>query len=121
MFEGHSVEEQFADAYRPDALVDVQATIDKASGRTTAAETVADLDTLDERIKQHLEGQSGAGGGARLDPEAPWTAPAPSEPGPPASLMVRGRGEHSAAPRRFPRLRNGHAARPAWLPAGARP
>ncbi len=121
MFEGHSVEEQFADAYRPDALVDVQATIDKASGRTPAAETVADLDTLDERIKQHLEGQSGSGGGARLDPEAPWTAPAPSEPGPPARLMVRGRGEHSAAPRRSPRLRDGHAARRAWLPAGARP
>jgi hypothetical protein len=78
MFEGHSVEEQYPAAYRPDALADVQATIDKASGRTPAAETVADLDTLDERIKQHLEGQTGQGGGAVFDPEAPWTTPAPA-------------------------------------------
>jgi hypothetical protein len=121
MFSGRSVEEQFADAFRPDALVDVQATIDKASGRTPAAETVADLDTLDERIKQHLEGQSGGGGGARLDPDAPWTVPAPSEPrGPGASLIVRGRGEHSTSPRRLRRLRDGHAARRVWAPAGGR-
>jgi hypothetical protein len=120
MFAGHSVEEQFADAFHPDALDDVQATIDKASGRTPAAETVADLDTLDERIKQHLEGQSGRGGGARSDPEAPWTAPAPSEHGPRASLIVRGRGKHSTAPRRLPRLRDRHAARPAWMPTGGR-
>lgn len=121
MFEGHSVEEQFADAYRPDALADVQATIDKASGRTPAAVTVADLDTLDERIKQHLEGQSGSSGGSASDPEAPWTAPAPSEPaGARASLIVRGRGEHSTSPRRPPRLRDRHAARPAWVPAGGR-
>ena len=121
MFSGRSVEEQFADAYRPDALVDVQATIDKASGRTPAGETVADLDTLDERIKQHLEGQSGGGGGARLDPDAPWTVPAPSEPrGPGATLMVRGRGEHSTSPRRLLRLRDGHTAPRVWAPAGGR-
>lgn len=83
MFSGQSVEEQFADAYHPDALVDVQRTIDKASGRTPAAETVAALDTLDERIKQHLEGQPRSGGDARPDPEAPWTAPAPGDGGRP--------------------------------------
>jgi hypothetical protein len=47
--------------------------------------------------------------------------PAPSEPrGPGASLIVRGRGEHPTLPRRLRRLRDGHAARRVWAPAGVR-
>lgn len=79
MFAGQSVEEQFADALHPDRLPQVQATIDQASGRTPAAETVTALDTLDERIKEHLEGKTdgGDGEGQRPDPDRPWSAPAP--------------------------------------------
>lgn len=121
MFTGRSVEEQFADAFRPDALDDIQATIDTASGRKTAAETIAELDTLDERIKQHLEGQASSRTGARSDPEEPWTAPAPSAPrGPRSSLIVRGRGEHSTAARPLPYLGDRRATRPGWLPAEGR-
>ena len=124
MFADQSVEEQFAGAFHPDPLPDVQTTIDNASGRTPAAETVAALDTLDERIKRHLEGKSGSGGGQRMDPDQPWTMPAPGEPGPagPVSLMARTRGEHSHQQRRLMRRRDTHARRPAWPAlAGGRP
>lgn len=77
MFRGESVEELFAGAFHPDALPEVQTMIDKASGRAPAAETVAALDTLDERIKTYLEGQraGGAGSEAASDADQPWTAP----------------------------------------------
>jgi hypothetical protein len=96
MFAGQSVEEQYADALRPDALPEVQATIDKASGRAPSAATVAELDTLDQRIKEYLEGQTGSGSsrGAAADPDEPWTAPAPTE-GPRKFMVPRRRGEHS--------------------------
>jgi hypothetical protein len=125
MFSGLSVEEQFAEAYHPEALPEAQATIDKASGRTPAAETVAALDTLDERIKEHLEGKTGTGGGKRDDPDQPWTMPAPGgEHGPagPVSLMARTRGEHTHEKRQLGRLRHGHVRRPACSPlASGRP
>jgi hypothetical protein len=80
MFANESVETAFADSFKPDALADVQPTIDTASGRTPAAETVKELDFLDERIRQHLEGNTGATPGpSDTDPEQPWTAPAPGE------------------------------------------
>lgn len=77
MFGNESVETAFAESFRPDALVDVQPTIDAASGRTPAAETVGALDFLDERIRQHLEGNKGSTQRrSSEDPDQPWTAPA---------------------------------------------
>jgi hypothetical protein len=95
MFSGESVEEQFADAFHPDALGDIQATIDKASGRTSAADTVAALDTLDQRIKDYLEGKAGGG---KATAEEPWTAPPPAAQAPDVSFMRRLRCDHDAAP-----------------------
>jgi hypothetical protein len=80
LFGNESVEEHFADAFKPNAIGDIQPTIDQASGRTDAAETVGALDTLDARIKQHLEGGSKAKDarpGRRRSAEEPWRAPAP--------------------------------------------
>jgi len=79
LFGNESVEEHFAEAFKPDALPDIQSTIDAASGRTAAAETIKALDTLDERIKQHLEGEEKANQEGRPgeDTDQPWTAPAP--------------------------------------------
>jgi len=77
LFGNESVEDAFAEAFHPDALTDIQPTIDAASGRTPAGETVTALDTLDERIRQHLESKRGAGR-SREDSEEPWTAPPPS-------------------------------------------
>ena len=61
LFGNESVEERFAEAFHPDALAEIQPTIDAASGRTPAGETVTALDTLDERIRQHLESKQGDG------------------------------------------------------------
>ncbi len=57
LFGNESVEEHFAQAFKPKAITDIQSTIDQASGRTSAAEIIAGLDTLDQRIKKHLEGK----------------------------------------------------------------
>lgn len=80
MFAGESIEETFADSFRPGAVGDIQPTIDAASGRTSAAETVAALDTLDERIKQYLEAKRVRPARSTSDPDQPWTAPAPPSP-----------------------------------------
>jgi hypothetical protein len=89
-FTNESVEDAFGDAFRPDAVAAAQPAIDAASGRTDAAETIAALDTLDARIKEHLESRQG-GGGRRLrsveDSDQPWVAPA-----------RRPSGEHCATP-----------------------
>jgi hypothetical protein len=78
-FTNESVEDAFGDAFRPDAVAAAQPAIDAASGRTSAAETIAALDTLDARIMEHLENLQG-GGGRRLrlaeDSDQPWVAPA---------------------------------------------
>ena len=118
MFSGESVEEQFADAFHPDALGDVQATIDKASGRVAAADTVAALDTLDERIKEYLEGKAGGG---KATADEPWTAPAPGAQAPGVSFIRRLRGDH--APRTPSVVRRRQAPCPAsrHALAGGRP
>ena len=78
LFGNESVETAFAESFHPDALAEVQPTIDTASGRTPAAETVGALDFLDERIRQHLEGNKGAAQrGPDDDPDEPWRAAAP--------------------------------------------
>lgn len=74
IFTGESVQDTFADAYKPQAVDHIQPTIDTSSGRKSAAETIASLDTLDERIKQHLEKRPAANR-SRLDPDRPWSAP----------------------------------------------
>lgn len=53
-----SVPELYPDAYHPDRAPSVQPVIDTASGRNPARETLAALDTLDERILEHLAGHS---------------------------------------------------------------
>ncbi len=82
-FTNESVEDAFGDLFRPGAVAAAQPLIDAASGRTSAAETIAALDTLDARIKEHLESRQG-GGGRRLrsaeDSDQPWTAPPARRP-----------------------------------------
>ncbi|MFZ1155295.1 MAG: hypothetical protein WAN93_10355, partial [Solirubrobacteraceae bacterium] len=76
-FTNESVEEAFPEAFRPDAVLDAQPTIDAASGRVDSAETVAALDTLDARIVEHLQGNQGrTRPRSAEDSEKPWTAPA---------------------------------------------
>jgi hypothetical protein len=53
-FENLAVTELFADAHHPEHVAHIQPTIDQASGRANAAETIRALDTLDERIRAHL-------------------------------------------------------------------
>ncbi|MFI4977441.1 MAG: hypothetical protein ACHQC8_01995 [Solirubrobacterales bacterium] len=76
LLHNESVEEHFAQACKPDAIADVQSVIDEASGRTAAAETVKALDTLDERIKQTLEGEKKAESSDE-NADQPYSAPAP--------------------------------------------
>jgi hypothetical protein len=118
MFSGESVEEQFADAFHPDALADVQATIDKASGRMASADTVAALDTLDERIKEYLEGKAGGG---KANADEPWTAPAPSTQARGVSFMRRLRSDHAAAPPGLARRRQAPCPASRQMLAGRRP
>jgi hypothetical protein len=110
MFAGQSVEEQYADALRPDALPEVQAAIDKASGRAPSATTVAELDTLDQRIKEYLENQTASGSLRRAagDPDKPWTAPAPTD-SPRRFTVPQRRGEHPERRVRRPRPRDAPA------------
>jgi hypothetical protein len=104
-FTNESVEDAFAEAFRPDAVAAAQPLIDTASGRTDAAETIAALDTLDARIMEHLESRRG-GGGRRLrcaeDSDQPWAAPPArrpsgeqrSSPRPGAECSQQGRSSH---------------------------
>jgi hypothetical protein len=57
-FENLAVTDLFTDAHHPDRVPHVQPAIDEASGRALAAETIAALDTLDERIHLHLTGRT---------------------------------------------------------------
>ena len=63
LFENLAVTDLFADAYRPEQVPTIQPTIDQASGRVNAAETIRALDTLDERIHTHLTNKTA---GAKL-------------------------------------------------------
>jgi hypothetical protein len=78
MFSGESIEDAYAASYRPDAVADIQPAIDAASGRASAAETITQLDTLDDRIREHLEAKQGRNRGSGTDPDLPWSAPAPA-------------------------------------------
>jgi hypothetical protein len=91
LFRNESVEEHFADSFKPERVRDIQPTIDAASGRTPAAETVEALDTLDERIKQHLLNTTKKSPGGRLrapagrgtledDMDHPWSSPPAPKP-----------------------------------------
>jgi hypothetical protein len=83
LFANESVEEHFADAFKPEAVADIQPTIDAASGRTPAAATVEALDTLDERIKYHLLNTTLMSPRAAAENiDGPWTAPPPPVPPP---------------------------------------
>ncbi len=79
LFGNESVEEHFPGAFKPDAIPNIQPVIDRASGRTSAAETVTALDTLDQRIKEHLQtGKTeGSADGSGQDTDRPWKAPPP--------------------------------------------
>jgi hypothetical protein len=83
LFANESVEEHFAEAFKPEMVDEIQPTIDAASGRAPAAGTVEALDTLDERIKYHLlhtARTSPTSAGEDID--GPWSAPPPPPPRP---------------------------------------
>jgi hypothetical protein len=75
-FTNESVEDAFADAFRPAAVTAAQPAIDTASGRTDSAQTLAALDTLDTRIIDHLQSHQGHRRPPCEDSDKPWTAPA---------------------------------------------
>jgi hypothetical protein len=80
LFDNESVEEHFAHAFKPDAVDEIQPTIDAASGRAPAAGTIEALDTLDERIKHHLlNATRRTPQTAGEDMDGPWSAPPPPE------------------------------------------
>ncbi len=60
LFENLAVTDLFADAHHPEQVPHIQPTIDQASGRADAAETIRALDMLDERIRAHLTTKTGA-------------------------------------------------------------
>ncbi len=91
LFHGVPVAEQLGDACKPDRVAGMQATIDEASGRTDAAQTIKALETLDQRIKEHLskqkpqkeneEGETAGAEGSETDAVQPWRGtPAPPQP-----------------------------------------
>jgi hypothetical protein len=85
LFHNLAVPDLLADAYQPGRVAHAQPTIDEASGRTPAAQTIAALDTLDERIKSHLSKQNsnsprdsrdaGAKPAGAGEPEQSWYGP----------------------------------------------
>lgn len=84
LFHNESVEEHFAAAYKPDAIPQIEPVIDRASGRASTAETIRALDTLDERIRQHLQkahnsndGETRTTAASDHSADEPWRAPAP--------------------------------------------
>jgi hypothetical protein len=81
LFRNESVEDHFAQAFKPECVPDIQPMIDSASGRAPAAETTAALDTLGERIKDHLS-QAGrtSAQAAGQETDGPWSAPPPPAP-----------------------------------------
>lgn len=74
-FTTESVQDAFPDAYNPDAIPEIQPIIDKASSRLSTADTIAALDTLDQRIQEHLEARAGTRR-QRDESDQPWSAPA---------------------------------------------
>jgi hypothetical protein len=78
MFGGESIEDAYATSYKPDAVASIQPAIDAASGRASATETITQLNTLDDRIRKHLEAKQGHSRGSSVDPDRPWSAPAPA-------------------------------------------
>ncbi len=61
LFENVAVTDLFAKAYKPEQVADIQPAIDQASRRVSAQKTIDALDTLDERIGDHLAGKARAG------------------------------------------------------------
>lgn len=57
-FQNLAVTDLFADIHHPDKAASVQSVIDQASGRTSTAQTIRELDTLDQRIREHLTATS---------------------------------------------------------------
>lgn len=65
---GLSLEETWHELYHPEAVADLEASIDVNSGRRAVGEILADLHSLDERIVDHLEDRSKV---RSLDPNRP--------------------------------------------------
>jgi len=80
LFHNLAVPDLLGDAYRPEQVADAQPTIDEASGRSAAANTIAMLDTLDERIKNHLTKKKASPNKPAENAERPWSSPPLSEP-----------------------------------------
>ena len=54
LFHNLAITDLYADAHHPEQIAAIQPVIDQASGRKDAAETITALDTLDQRIHDHL-------------------------------------------------------------------
>jgi len=86
LFENLAVTDLFSDAYKPEKVADIQPLIDEASGRKDAAETIRELDALDERIYEHLKPQTeteGESSGTGEDTRGPVRSEVPQLPAQP--------------------------------------
>jgi hypothetical protein len=78
-----SVPDLYPDAYQPDSVPSIQPVIDEASGRQQATETLAALDTLDQRIQEHLARRpDNPQASGRAAQNEPGRAPMPKLPDP---------------------------------------
>ena len=76
------VPDLYPDAYHPDLTPDIQPVIDEASGRRQTAGTLEALDTLDERIHEHLTSQPNQKQAAAGGHGEPRRSPLPKLPDP---------------------------------------
>lgn len=61
---GITVDELWADHHHPDRVADLDAAIDATTRRRPVRDTIAELDTLDDRIAEHLRAHRPDGGAA---------------------------------------------------------
>jgi hypothetical protein len=62
---GVSVDEMWAHCHQPDGVGDLDAAVDRTAGRRPIRDTAAELDTLDGRILERVQGQAAAAPASR--------------------------------------------------------
>jgi len=68
-FEGAAPADVFASHHHPELRAEVEEAVDRNARRRLPGEVVRDLDTLDERIRQALEGRAAAAGPGKRRPK----------------------------------------------------